>query len=258
MSICERLYDLMLEKAADRKVEILSIGLGCTAVCTSDGGIGLAFTPFENKTNCTVIPRDHDYEGRPATELLPLILSEHPLLRAMALALVNALNHGWAMALPEDRSNDILFDLLGIGRGSRVAMVGHFGPLVKKLGEIGALLEVVDTGRGLGVLDAFPKKLAHWADALIMTSTALLNNTAEGLLGAVAPTVRVVMLAPSTPLIPEAFRGLPVHVLAGTVPIHREEIFKAIRHGQGTPVLQRYSRKPYVDLTRCRPPASAR
>ena len=45
MGICDRLHDLMAERAANTAVEILSMGLGYTAVCTSGGGIGLAFTP---------------------------------------------------------------------------------------------------------------------------------------------------------------------------------------------------------------------
>jgi hypothetical protein len=248
MDICKRLYDIMVERAGDRKVETLSIGLGYTAVCTSDGGIGLAFTPIEDKKHCTVIAPDDDYEGKPALELLPLIRSKHPLLQAIALSLINALNHGSAMSLPEDRNNDILFNLLGIVQGSHVAMVGHFKPLVKKLQNIGARLEVVDIGRRLGDFDAFPNKLAHWADVLIMTSTTLLNDTADGLFAALGANVRVVMLGPSTPLIPEAFAGLPVHVLAGTVPVVREKILAAIRHGKGTPALQKYSRKPYVPV----------
>jgi uncharacterized protein len=246
MGICDRLYNLMAETAANNTVEILSVGLGYTAVCTSDGGIGLAFTPIGEKKRCTVIARDHDYEGKPASELLPLIRSDEPLLRAMALALINALNHPKAMSLPEDRKNDILFDRLGIREGSHVAMVGNFRPLVKKLQAMGVQPEVVDIGHGLGDFDAFPDKLAHWADALIMTSTTLLNDTADGLLAALGSKVRVVMIGPSTPLIPEAFADLPVHVIAGTVPVDREEILKAIRHGKGTPALQKHSRKPYL------------
>ncbi len=246
MDICERLYDIMAEKAADSKVDMVSVGLGYTAVCTSDGGMGLAYTPIGDKQQCMVISGNRDYEDQPASELLPLIRSENPLERAMALALINALNHGRALSFPEDRDNRTLFELLGIARGTRVAMVGHFRPLVKKLRDMDAALEVVDLSSGLGDFRAFPDKLAHWADAVIMTSTSLLNATADGLLAAVGADVRVVMLGPSTPLIPEAFIDLPVHVLAGTVPVDREKILKAIRHGKGTRILQKYSRKPYL------------
>ncbi len=49
-------------------------------------------------------------------------------------------------------------------------------------------------------------------------------------------------------MVAEAFAHLPVHMLAGTVPIKKENILKAIRHGMGTPVLHRFSRKSYLSL----------
>ena len=57
-----------------------------------------------------------------------------------------------------------------------------------------------------------------------------------------------VMLGPSTPMVAEAFKHIPVHMLAGTVPIDKENVLKAIRHGMGTPVLQKFSRKSYLSL----------
>ena len=117
----------------------------------------------------------------------------------MALALINALNHRRALSLPEDRSNEALFDLLGVGRGTRVAMAGYFGPLIAKLEKLATVVEVFDTGRCIGDAIAFMEKLGQWAEVLIMTSTAILNDTAERLLDAVGPDVRVVMMGPSTP-----------------------------------------------------------
>ena len=46
-----------------------------------------------------------------------------------------------------------------------------------------------------------------------------------------------------------AFDHLPVHMLAGTVPIDKTNVLKAIRHGMGTPVLQKFSRKSYLSLS---------
>jgi len=46
----------------------------------------------------------------------------------------------------------------------------------------------------------------------------------------------------------EAFNHLPVHMLAGTVPLDKEKSLKAIRHGMGTPVLHKFSRKVFMDL----------
>lgn len=248
MGICRRLYETMLTRAARTSVDTLSIGLGYTAVSTADGGLGLAFTSFETKQGCTVVTHEKDYENGPALDLLPLIMDANPIHRSMALALINALNHRNALAFPEDRSNQILFDRLGIGPGSRVAMAGYFGPLLAKLKKRAAVVEVSDTERRIGQTGLFLKKLSDWAETLIMTSTAILNDTADSLLSAVGPQVKVVMMGPSTPLVAEAFTGLPVHVLAGTVPLDAEGIFRAVRHGKGTPALQRYSRKTYLML----------
>jgi uncharacterized protein (DUF4213/DUF364 family) len=77
-----------------------------------------------------------------------------------------------------------------------------------------------------------------------------LNNTTEEILGRVGKDVQTVMLGPSTPMVAEAFEHLPVQMLAGTVPIDQAKILKAIRHGMGTPVLQKFSRKSYLTLAR--------
>ncbi len=249
MTICERLYDGSAARAAETTVAMLSIGLGYTAVSTADGGLGLSYTSFENKAGCMVVAGREEYENAPALELLRLITAPDPIHRSMALALVNALNHRRALSLPEDRSNETLFDLLGIGRGTRVAMAGYFGPLVAKLEKRAADLEVSDISRRIGDPRAFAKKLGQWARVFIMTSTTILNDTADELLAAVGPDVRVVMMGPSTPLLAEAFTGLPVDVLAGTVPVDPEGIFKAVRHGKGTPALQRFARKAYLLLS---------
>jgi len=54
--------------------------------------------------------------------LLRLIAASNPIHRSMALALINALNHRRVLSLPEDRANEGLVDLLGVGRGTQVAI----------------------------------------------------------------------------------------------------------------------------------------
>jgi uncharacterized protein (DUF4213/DUF364 family) len=248
MKLNNRLYNLFLDKAQKMEVEIVSIGLGYTAVTTSDGGMGLAYTYFKDKTSCVLLNKVVDYEGRPASELLGSIKSKNTIERSMALALINALNYDQALKLPEDKKNQILFDEFKIGKGTRVAMVGYFGPLADMLQQRNAKLEILDESRKLGQEDEFYKKLGNWADVLFLTSTSILNNTAEKILGYGHKKIKTVMLGPSTPMIGEAFSHLPVHMLAGTVPLKKEKILKAIRHGMGTPVLHRYSRKSYLEL----------
>ncbi len=248
MAIFDRLHLAFRRRAAEATVETVSIGLGYTAVSVADGGIGLACTLLDSARTCHAAGDLPDFEGKPASDLLGYLLSDAPIQRTLALALANALNHAAALLLPEDRHNEVLFDRLGIEHGARVAMVGHFGPLLKKLADIGAEVEMIDRGRGEGDEAALMARLSDWADALILTSTSLINGTAEQVLSAVGPAVKVAMLGPSTPLVAAAFEGMPVHLLGGTVPVDAAKTFAAIRHGRGTPVLQRFAKKTYLEL----------
>lgn len=124
-------------------------------------------------------------------------------------------------------------------------MVGFFGPLLQIFKERKAVLEIIDMSRGLGRKEDFYEKLRNWAEVLILTSTSILNNTTEEILKNVDGRVKTILLGPSTPMIGDAFEHLPVHMLAGTVPIQKEEVLKAVRHGVGTPVIQKFSRKAY-------------
>ncbi len=248
MRLNQKLYDLFTAKAAAVNVEIVSIGLGYTAVTLSDGGIGLSYTHFEDKKSCMLLNKHIDYEDQPAVQLLEKIKSDNPVERSMALALVNALNYEDALGYPEDRKNSIMFDRFKIGKGTKLAMVGFIGPLVALLKQKQATVEILDASRNMGRKDDFYAQLDNWADVLILTSTSILNNTTEEILQNVHQEVKTIMLGPSTPMVAEAFQHLPVHMLAGTVPIDKKNVLKAIRHGMGTPVLQKFSRKSFLSL----------
>jgi uncharacterized protein (DUF4213/DUF364 family) len=189
-----------------------------------------------------------DYEDQPALQLLEKIKSDHPVERSMALALVNALNYKIALDFPEDKKNKVMFEQFNIGEGTRAAMVGFIGPLVDLLKQKNASVEVLDRSRDMGQKEDFYTKLGNWADVLLLTSTSILNNTTEEILQNAHPKIKTIMLGPSTPMVAAAFEHLPVHMLAGTVPIDKENVLKAIRHGMGTPVLQKFSRKSYISL----------
>jgi uncharacterized protein (DUF4213/DUF364 family) len=248
MILNDKLFNLFRDKAQKVHVDLLCLGLGYTAVVTSDGGIGIAYTYFENKKSCMLLNETIDYEGRPASELLEKIKSGATIERSMALALVNALNYQNALQSPEDENNKIMFEKFKITKGTKVAMVGYFGPLIKRFEQREAVLDILDQSRGLGRMEDFYKKLKNWADVLFLTSTSILNNSTEEILANVHAKVKTIMLGPSTPMVAEAFDHLPVHMLAGTVPLDRENVIKAVRHGMGTPVLHRFSRKSFLSL----------
>jgi uncharacterized protein len=248
MILNQKLFQLFEEKAKQVTIEIVNLGLGYTVVTTSDGGIGLSYTYFGDKRSCMILNEYIDYEAKPASLLLGKIKSDNSIERSMALALINALNYKNALALPEDKDNNTMFDKIGIGQGSKVAMVGYFGPLVRNFKRQNVSLEILDESRGLGHKKDFYHKLGNWAEALLLTSTSILNQSTEEILANVGEKVKTVMLGPSTPMAGEAFKHLPVYMLAGTVPIDKDKTLKAARHGMGTPVLHKFSRKSFLSL----------
>ncbi len=257
MGLVENLYDLFYPRARALKVAHLCAGLQYTAVVTDAGGTGIAYTNTEGGGCCPKGEGYRDYEGESAAELLKLIKSPSPLDRSMALALINAINHETACKLAEEPGDSGWMDSLGIGQKSRVAMVGFFGPLMKPLKERGALVEVIErNARRSQAADfgsprifsgeeksLFYDRLAEWAEVLILTSTSILNGSTEEILGRAGSKVKAILLGPSTPLAPEAFSGLPVRMLGGTVVEDGEAVLRAVRHGAGTPVIHRFSRK---------------
>jgi len=246
MQLIHRLCDHFSDQAARVRVTSVTVGLRYTAVTTGDGGIGIAYTDTGEGHCCGSGKGYRNFEGRPAVELLACLEDDAPLQRSMALALVNALNHARAGDFPEDATDGAWMDALGIGQGSHVAMVGFFRPLMKKFKERGAIIEVLDAGQGIGDCSEFYRRLESWAEALLLTSTSILNGSTEEVLGRLTHGVKAVLLGPSTPMVPEAFTHLPVCLLAGTVPVDQEAVLRAVRHGQGTPVIHRFSRKVLV------------
>lgn len=121
--------------------------------------------------------------------------------------------------------------------------------MLKLFEQCGAELDIIDASRGMGRKRNFYDKLAKWADALILTSTSIINNTTEEILSHTGRQVKTALLGPSTPMAAGAFEHLPVHVLAGSVALEKDNILKAIRHGGGTPVLKRFCRKACLSLT---------
>ena len=194
MELNTGLYEVFLDRAKNTGVEIVSIGLGYTAVTTGDGGIGLSYTYFGDKRSCMILNEHIDYEAKPASLLLEKIKSDNSVERSMALALINALNYDAALALPEDKNNNIMYDKFKIGADAKIAMVGFFGPLVRNFREKRIPLEILDESRDLGHKQDFYHKLGSWANVLLLTSTSILNQSTEEILANVLAASHRVLL----------------------------------------------------------------
>ena len=247
MLLTRRLYETSLPLAEATTVASLTVGLGYTVVATDDGGFGVSYTWLEGRECRSFRNGYRDVEGEPAGVLLERLLSDDPFQRSIGLATVNALNRPRACGCADDDGGPVSrsLRLLEVGPGTHVCMVGYFPPLAAALPKLGVELEVIDSSLGMGDPARFRGLLASWADALIVTATAILNDSIEDLLEAAAPGVKTLVLGPSTPLVPEAFSHLPVTVLAGIAPLNPAGIERVVRHGAATPGMKPFVRKVY-------------
>jgi hypothetical protein len=248
MEIDNKLYEIFHEKAKNHTIEKVYIGLRYTAVTTADGGIGLSFTYSDPDSSCLSRTKYVDYENKTADLLLENIFASHPLRKTMALALINALNYKTALSFPEDRENRIMFDVLDVRDDCRVAMVGYFKPFVQYFKKRNTPLTILDESRKIGDTSKFYENISSETDVLFVTSTSILNDTLEEILFHAGSGIKTVLLGPSTPMVKEAFSHLPVTMLAGTVPLDKEGVLKAVCHGYGTNRIHRFSRKSYILL----------
>lgn len=188
-----------------------------------------------------------EFEGEGAITLLERIHDENPMLRCLAIALANALNHSYAMSLPDD-DGDIVRDLK-LTRGSKVAMVGSFLPIMTQLEKQGVEVRPYDIGKGIGEEDSFYSWARGEADALILTATSLINNSTEEVFEKLGTTTLPSMLmGPSTIASPGLYEHLGIHCCAATVVTDGAGILKDIRNGRGTAYLHRHSRKVSLKL----------
>jgi len=243
VEIYRRMFDLFRQKGSETRIRRLCIGLGYTAVVLDDDSIGIAYTWIGNKTSCALFEDPEDYEGKQAVLLLEKLFGEDLLGRSVAIATVNALNHANCTAFPTD--HDTLLDDLDIVEGSRVSMIGYFGPLIEKLGQRNARLNVYDLGKDVGTLERFYADLPDYGDALILSSTSVIHGSTEQLLSHIEQGTPCVLLGPTTTMLPEAFSHLPITILGGTCPLDIDRVLMAIRHARGTRAIQKASRKVY-------------
>jgi len=225
----------VLDSARRRLIREVRVGLRYTAVALADGFTGLAWTSRAQSHECCLsLDSGGSLAGSPAVELLDWITGDNPLKRSVALATANALV-GEPNA--DIRIGDILEEL-EFEPGERIGMVGLFKPLVPKLRARGADLEVFELNPELAVglhsNQAALERLPGCQIALI-TATAIINGTLDALLEAVAGCREVILLGPSTPMLPEVFLNTPVTGLSGVVVHKPEVVLRIVSEGGGTP-----------------------
>lgn len=245
VELCKRITPV----AKKRKVIDLRIGLGYIGVMLDNDATGIAAVLLGVLPHgCTVLPAAGSFTGSPAADLLKyLVTGKNSLEIAIGLATANALIESPSPDAVDDREATSYLDLQ---KGAKVVMVGLFAPLVARIRATGAELTIIERNPArMEILgDSEQKDALKSCDVAIITATTLLNSTFEETINSLGKPYSVIVMGPSTPLLPAIFDQTPVTHLGGAIVADSARVMQIISEGGGTPALRPYLR--FVNLIR--------
>ncbi len=252
-STADMLKNHLMGKARNRTILKAVAGGRFCAVMLDDGGVGLAnLCPDvcgqpSRRVSCS-LPQP----GSSATDALATLSS--PELSAVGLATANALAnrfageakafHGSSACHDSERweqasiGSDLL-EVLELKPDDHVGMVGCFSPMVKGIRQRVQRLSIFERGPRL-TSDLLPEgraaEVLPECSVALITATTIINGTIDDLLLATQNCREVVLLGPSTPLVPEVFVASSgrVTLLAGVVVTSAEELLRTVIRDGGT------------------------
>ncbi len=227
-------------------IEKLVAGIYFTAVKLSGGYSGLAYTVNDSDDSCASnrtrgfgIFTPGNFSGQKVTDLFTHT-DQSCFIKTVQLAVMNALS----AELMEDSDYQILenkdpFDLLDLSAPKRVCVVGAFLSYMKKTLESGSTLQIVELNDA-AVPDEYKPFLVHagkseeviaQSDIVIITGSSLANHTLDDLLKIIPVHTRVILVGPTSSLLPDVFFSRGVDLIGATRITDPDRMFQLIAEG---------------------------
>jgi len=253
-SVIAETIEIITEKSPaplqDVWIDDLVIGIFFTGVKLSTGHAGVAFTPIGEipeavccPTTAARMPQAGNLEGRPASEVLKYSLDSNVLKSAIGVATLNAVSQ-WIMESPDKGKYEVIkekdgFDLLEIKPDESVAMIGAFGPYIRRLKGMGNPFLIVEKNPQTLRPDEMKyfKPVSEMASALeksnvlMMTGTSIVNHTIDGILSLIAHNKRTAIIGPTASMVPDAFFIRGVDIMAGVRISDADGMIKILKQG---------------------------
>jgi uncharacterized protein (DUF4213/DUF364 family) len=226
------LLEELLATLPSGQINEVRIGVHWTAVVVTVEGqrrCGLASTlgGSHEHTGEPDVPQAGHLHTLPALELARLAREQHPMLRSVGVATLNALLPRTPQLWSDLNAEEVLTEW---GKGKTVALIGRF-PFIPRLREQAGRLIVLEQ-QPFG--DERPAEEAAnilpEADVIAITGMTFVNHTLEDLLALCSPQAQILVLGPSTPLSPLLGR-YGVTMLSGAVVEAIEPVLRAVEQG---------------------------
>lgn len=207
------------------------------AVELDDGSLGLSFVLLGDTLAQLRGGAGERLAAMPALELARCYAESEGVQRTLGFAAVNALTRhlfdraGYAPPAAQGSTGD-----LALQPGDHVGMVGLFPPLVKQVLATGARLTVVELREDLvGAHEGWhvtldPAEL-RGCNKVLSTSTVLLNDTLDALLGHCRGAERIALIGPGASCLPDPLFERGVATLGGRRVVDRDAFLRAFTSG---------------------------
>ncbi|MCL2498258.1 MAG: DUF364 domain-containing protein [Symbiobacteriaceae bacterium] len=251
MKTTSKILEAALPTLANRYVKDMVFGLSLIVVELDDGALGTALLLIEELCTCSAVyPIAVEALGTSAADIANWALhTEDAVRRAVGFAVINAAANYQiipGLEIAEAR------DAVQIRSSDMVGMIGNIHALNQTVKDKAARLIIFDRGApGEGIeLEERQAELLPQCDLVLITGSSFLNESFEDVVSLCHHARELWLIGPSTPLYPQAFAGLPVTHLAGTLwlPEHKEALFRAASLGAATRDVGKYTRKVTLKL----------
>jgi uncharacterized protein len=228
MILLSKLLDVLPSQPA--VVHQVLIGLHWTLVSSQSCGLASTMTG-EGPHGHSALKDVGSLHLKSAQQLASWLLSENLLEASIGMAALNSLIDVDESHLVEINAAEVLAQE---SKGKRLAIVGHF-PFVDQLAATTQQCWVIEKRpHGDDLPEEAAQKFIPQADVVAITATAFINHTIEGLLALCRPEAVVMILGPSTPMLPLLF-DFGIKYLSGSMVIDKAAAINTISQGATFP-----------------------
>jgi len=233
-TLIQEMIDALENRANDKSIEDIRIGLCYTSVLLNDGQLGLAYTFHAQPPLCCGSRlQPGNSKGRSALEIIHYALSDNLLESSIGIATINALANKTGEGVIE---GDIL-DVITFHPSDTVGMIGFFGPLVDPLRASVKSLFIFEEKEMPLSPDVYPPssttEILPQCDVIIISATTLINKTIEPLLQLSKNARETIILGATTPLLSQIFTPWGVSMLSGVTVVDVPKVLHIVSEGGG-------------------------
>lgn len=248
--IIDETYSIIKKKYGQRfdavAIEQLVIGIYFTAVKLSSGYSGLAYTNLDS-LDCCAHNRTKgfgdftpgNFKGRKVADLFDHH-DQSCLIKTVELAVMNAIS---AELIAESdykiTENQDPIELVDLIDKKRVCVVGAFLSYINKIAETDCILQIVELNETVVpeeykpylVLSDLTEKAISNSEIVIITGASLANNTLDRMLELISIETQVIVVGPTSSLIPDVLFTRGVNILGATRIIDSDKMLELVAEG---------------------------